>query len=623
MKKISIFVLFLILFVQNIYALNVELISPVDNAIYVDSNTVVFKCKATGNDLRFIELHNNINGWSKKAEVTNPQNNTDILFSIKNISNGNYLWNCKAIDGIEGIKFSSSNKSFSVNIAPNNQPNYNGGLTTQSWNINTQKNNVFDLDNFFSDPDSDTLTYSVSGNANINVNIDQNNVVSLSQPNNWFGTERVYFTASDGDLSASSNYINLTVIKIETQNTSNTQPRIEIKIPDQNKSTETEPWILDLISYAKDTEDNENKLNWSVDGVNVDLLKSEIDNINKKIKFTSLGKTGTDTITLIVTDTGGLTTSQSIKINLYKTDNEKKLEEILESKDELKESTSKLEIKSQSPTDKEITVNTNKIMIFTIETNIKGDKEWYLDDKFTGETEGYYSFNSLEKGIHNLTVYITDLDKKISTSWMITVKEESQNISIINTKIEPICGNKIIEENENCRNCESDVKCLSNEICENSLCIEKRGFLDITGYLIKINKEPKEILKYSSITILSMFVISVIAIRRRNKMKYFHLKELNKKEGLIKRIQKRLREKELKRLQKKQNYLNNLNIETKRNEEIATLAPSLILISNFIKESLESGHKKSDIKKALKTKGWSRFQIWRAFRKIQQDLKTH
>ena len=42
--------------------------------------------------------------------------------------------------------------------------------------------------------------------------------------------------------------------------------------------------------------------------------KSEIDNVLKRAKFTSQGKTGTDTITFVVSDSGGLNASQSLKI---------------------------------------------------------------------------------------------------------------------------------------------------------------------------------------------------------------------------------------------------------------------------------------------------------------------
>ena len=201
MRRGAIFTLvliFLVIFLATgVYGLSVELTSPVNNAVYVDSNNVVFKCKATGEDLRFIELYTNVNGWGKKAESFNPASNTDVSFTLKNVSNGDFIWNCKAIDGTEGIKFSASNRSFSINLAPNNAPTYKGGLPSQSWNMNSDKKNVFDLDDYFTDAENDKLSYSVTGNDNIGVNIDINGVVSFSPPTNWFGTERIYFSAND------------------------------------------------------------------------------------------------------------------------------------------------------------------------------------------------------------------------------------------------------------------------------------------------------------------------------------------------------------------------------------------------------------------------------------------
>ncbi len=616
--------LFVILFVLDIYALNVDLTSPVDNAIYVDSNTVVFKCRASGQDLRFIELYNNIGGWGKKAEVSNPQNNTDAIFSVKNISNGNYAWNCKVIDGVEGVRFSSLNRSFSISIAENNPPIYSGGLTHQSWNMNAQKNNAFDLDNFFSDPDGNTLTYSVNGNANINVNIDSNNIVSFSQAPNWFGTERVYFTASDGKESINSNYINLTVIKLDNPNTNqppassgNTQPKIEPKIPDQNKSKDSSFWFLDLINYAKDNEEDANKLNWSVESVDTNLIKVDIDNTNKRAKFT-IKKPGSDAVSFILTDSSGLSASQNVKITIYesKENTDSDFGELVQ---ETKDSSSSLEIKSHSPLDKEITLSQNQVMAFTVDLTIQGDIEWYLDNTIIpGETKNYFSFNSVEEGAHNLTVYVSDLDKTVSNSWDIIVKKyEQKEVTEIKAQI---CGNNVAEENENCSNCEADIKCQSNQICESGICKEK-SFWSITGNVVsdlgnKITSNVKKTILYPIAGLFAVALIGVLMIRRRNKKKYSqHLKEFEEKKGFFKKLQKKLRDFDTKRKQKKADKINLTNLESKKIEEVKTFAPSVNSISGFIKESMNNGHSKKAIKKALREKGWSRIQIWKAFKK--------
>ena len=59
-------------------------------------------------------------------------------------------------------------------------------------------------------------------------------------------------------------------------------------------------------------------------------------------------------------------------------------------------------------------------------------------------------------------------------------------------------------------------------------------------------------------------------------------------------------------------------MESKTKEAVLKVTPSSLAIAvTFVKESIAQGNPKSVIKKALREKGWSRFQIWRAFKKIK------
>jgi len=79
-----------------------------------------------------------------------------------------------------------------------NPPAQTQEIPYQSWVMNTSKNNAFDLDDYFTSPDGYALTFSVTGNSKINVAIDSTtHVVSFSQATDWFGIEKVYFTATD------------------------------------------------------------------------------------------------------------------------------------------------------------------------------------------------------------------------------------------------------------------------------------------------------------------------------------------------------------------------------------------------------------------------------------------
>lgn len=66
---------------------------------------------------------------------------------------------------------------------------------------------AFDLDDYFEDVDDDTLSYSYMGNTNVNVLIDENNSVTFSAPENWYGCETITFTARDSEYSVNDTMV--------------------------------------------------------------------------------------------------------------------------------------------------------------------------------------------------------------------------------------------------------------------------------------------------------------------------------------------------------------------------------------------------------------------------------
>ncbi|MBF0522507.1 MAG: hypothetical protein HQL24_05555 [Candidatus Omnitrophica bacterium] len=81
-----------------------------------------------------------------------------------------------------------------------NPPTQTQTIPNQSWLENETKSNLFDLDNYFSSPDGLALSFTASGTSNIVVAIDPStHQVSFSQPQAWYGTEKVKFTVSDSD----------------------------------------------------------------------------------------------------------------------------------------------------------------------------------------------------------------------------------------------------------------------------------------------------------------------------------------------------------------------------------------------------------------------------------------
>ncbi|MDO8662670.1 MAG: RHS repeat-associated core domain-containing protein [Candidatus Omnitrophota bacterium] len=159
----------------------------------------------------------------------------------------------------------SSNFILNSGLLPtiqSNQPILTQSIPYQAWPVNTAKESAFDLDDYFSSPDGLALTFSVKGNSNISVSIDSaTHVVSFSQPQDWFGAEKVYFTVTDSeDNTLDSNQVALQVISTASG------------APNKPVITETQitPTIIkegDLVKLViKATDPDKQDLNFSYSG---------------------------------------------------------------------------------------------------------------------------------------------------------------------------------------------------------------------------------------------------------------------------------------------------------------------------------------------------------------------
>ncbi|MCK5160281.1 MAG: hypothetical protein KAQ99_01780 [Candidatus Aureabacteria bacterium] len=119
-----------------------------------------------------------------------------------------------------------------------------------------------------------------------------------------------------GDESITSKRTPVKVLPIE----SNTSPVISSLIPDIT-TPENTPVGLDLTSYESDTEDGPagegNNLIWFIAGVNEALFTASIDTITDELTITPVvDAAGSDVITLILTDSGGLTDTQDVEVTI-------------------------------------------------------------------------------------------------------------------------------------------------------------------------------------------------------------------------------------------------------------------------------------------------------------------
>jgi|GEM_PF-2336958 len=70
------------------------------------------------------------------------------------------------------------------------------GISDETTNFD-EAFSTFDLDDFTTLPDDDLVAFSFAGNQSLAVAIDEDNMVSVTKPNDWFGTETITFTVTD------------------------------------------------------------------------------------------------------------------------------------------------------------------------------------------------------------------------------------------------------------------------------------------------------------------------------------------------------------------------------------------------------------------------------------------
>lgn len=123
------------------------------------------------------------------------------------------------------------------------EPSFVGIIDDQVWNEDETLSDVFDLDDYFSDQEGETLTYSVDNSEpdSITVSINANNVVSFSSDEDWNGEGTMSFTACDTDAECTtSNTFTTTVTSV---NDTPTAPDSGFSPADSDVTSDTTPRI--------------------------------------------------------------------------------------------------------------------------------------------------------------------------------------------------------------------------------------------------------------------------------------------------------------------------------------------------------------------------------------------
>lgn len=151
---------------------------------------------------------------------------------------------------------SADSQTIRITVSDDWPPELLGNPPDAIFDEDESLDDYFDITAYFTDIDGDLLIYSY-GNQSVVVDInDANGSVSFSAVENWFGSERVTFRATDPYGALAECWITVTVRPV------NDAPEIS-PIPRQIIN-ETESWSLDLRQYIFDVDNNFTDLEISV-----------------------------------------------------------------------------------------------------------------------------------------------------------------------------------------------------------------------------------------------------------------------------------------------------------------------------------------------------------------------
>jgi predicted regulator of Ras-like GTPase activity (Roadblock/LC7/MglB family) len=157
---------------------------------------------------------------------------------------------------------------FKVAVSDNHGPRLIKNIPEITLKEGETKYFIFDLDEYFIDPDGDILTYSHSAD-NVLVNRHENNSISVSSSGAWSGTDTITFRAMDPFGAMVEAFVRVNVIGI------NDPPSIS-PLPDLYIHYEYE-YEFDLTQYIIDPDNDKSELSlWTTDSEHITF--SELDN---------------------------------------------------------------------------------------------------------------------------------------------------------------------------------------------------------------------------------------------------------------------------------------------------------------------------------------------------------
>ncbi len=452
MKK---FILMFFLLMSSVVALDVSLTSPADASVNTTSNTIIFRCSASGDSPADLSLYTNVTATTNDIVFKETKTGSDVSFTYASIPNGMYKWNCLAkSQSNELFTFAISNRTFKVNVVA---PAFTGTIPNFNWTEDSSLENAIDLATYFS-PSS--ISYKASGNDSTIVSIKSNFKVDLTAEEDYCGIENVVIQGCSGLLCNSSNQFRLNVSCV------NDAPRFS-KIPNVTLSQGGSTTIT-LGDYFSDVENDALTYNVSLNASGI-ILTVNVSSLKIRVNVSS---SGSYRIPVSAYD-GKLYNTTSISLIISNNGNNAPI------------------IAYYSPVLMNLMMDKGENKTFTIsKTDLDNQTltvRWYKNGQviYGGVGDSYTYIESIP-GTYEIKVEVSDGELVAKKIWYVTVND-IDSTTTTTTVNPPICGDGKKDVGEDCSNCPNDVKCLNDEECVEGMCVLQESNMGlVVGALVVI-----------------------------------------------------------------------------------------------------------------------------------------
>lgn len=134
-------------------------------------------------------------------------------------------------------------KVVAIQVTADSPPAVLTPLPDVTLNEGQTRRDVFNLDNYFTDPDGGLLFFS-AGNAHVNVTIEANHSVDIAAPAGWWGQDQVTFRAKDPTGAIAEDTITVTVLHVDQPPSIGPVPNLVVRF-DLPYSFDVDPYLSD------------------------------------------------------------------------------------------------------------------------------------------------------------------------------------------------------------------------------------------------------------------------------------------------------------------------------------------------------------------------------------------